>query len=185
MVNLEALIAYSALSDPDAFARLYAATRAQAWAICVRLLRQREPAEEAMQDAYLKIWHQAANYRPQLGDARGWLATIVRNTCLDHLRRRRRDEQHRVDDDPDGATPEAVDLRSPEALLEASASAGVEDCMERLELRQRDLLTESYVLGLSHSELAVRRNMPLGSVKTAIRRGLQALRDCLKAEAAW
>ena len=185
MVNLEALIAFSALSDRDAFSRLYAATRVQAWAICVRLLQQREAAEEAMQDAYIKIWHEAAHYRPQLGDARGWLATIVRNTCLDHLRRRRRDNQHRVDPGPDGAELEAIDLRSPEALLEASASASVEDCMGRLESRQRDLLTESYVLGLSHTELAARRSMPLGSVKTAIRRGLQALRNCLKAGAAW
>ncbi len=185
MVNLEALIAFSALSDREAFARLYAATRPHAWAICLRLLRQREAAEEAMQDAYIKIWHQAAHYRPQLGDARGWLATIVRNTCLDHLRRQRRDDRHRVDPDPEDAELEGIDPRSPEALLEVSASASLDDCMERLDLRQRDLLTESYVLGLSHTELAARRSMPLGSVKTAIRRGLQALRDCLKAGAAW
>ncbi|MGC9162409.1 MAG: sigma-70 family RNA polymerase sigma factor [Thiomonas sp.] len=182
MPDLQSLLAYTALADREAFAQLYAATRSRAWAICLRLLRDTAAAEEAMQDAYVKIWSQAASYRPHLGSAEAWLAALVRNTCLDRLRASRREAQYVVaapssdDDDPE----EIADHRTPEALLEAGLQGqAMEDCLGRLQPRQRDLLAAAYVMGQSHAEVARERAMPLGTVKTLIRRAVLLLRDCL------
>jgi len=181
MPDLQSLLAYTALSDRDAFSQLYAAMRSRAWAICLRLLRDTAAAEEAMQDAYVKIWSQAASYRPHLGSPEVWLAALVRNTCLDRLRANKREAQYLAparteDDDP----PEIADYRTPEALLEAGLQGQhVEDCLGQLQPRQRDLLAAAYVMGQSHAELAGERAVPLGTVKTLIRRAVLLLRDCL------
>ena len=182
MPDLQSLLAYTALADRDAFSQLYAATRSRAWAICLRLLRDTAAAEEAMQDAYVKIWSQAASYRPHLGSPEAWLSALVRNTCLDRLRAGKREAQYLVpmqtdaDDDP----PEIADHRTPEALLEAGLQGRqMEDCLGQLQPRQRDLLAATYVLGQSHAEVARERTLPLGTVKTLIRRAVLALRDCL------
>lgn len=182
MPDLQSLLAYTALSDRDAFSQLYAATRSRAWAICLRLLRDTAAAEEAMQDAYVKIWNQAAGYRPHLGSPEAWLSALVRNTCLDRLRASKREAQYFVpmqadeDDDP----PEIADHRTPEALLEAGLQGRqMEDCLGQLQPRQRELLAAAYVMGQTHAEVARERAMPLGTVKTLIRRAVLLLRDCL------
>ena len=179
MPDLEKLLAFTALGDREAFSRLYEATRRRAWAICLRLLRDSTQAEDAMQDAYVKIWHQAASYRPASGAAEAWLAAVVRNTCRARLRAQRRDLADSLDELPD-AVEYADPAPNPEQRLEASLAQGqVRRCFEQLQPRQRELLTESYVLGLSHSELSERFGMALGTVKTVIRRSVLALRDCL------
>ena len=178
--DLEKLLAYSALGDHQAFAAVYDATRRRGWAICLRLLQDRALAEDALQDAYVKVWHQAANYRPTQGAAEAWLATVVRNTCLDKLRALKRepvesmDAMHTPLDPVDGAP-------GPEQRLERSLSHGSLDrCFEQLKPQQRELLTHSYVMGLSHGELAARTGMALGTIKTIIRRAILALRACLE-----
>ena len=185
MPDLQSLLAYTALADREAFAQLYAATRSRAWAICLRLLRDTAAAEEAMQDAYVKIWSQAASYRPHLGSAEAWLSALVRNTCLDRLRASKREAQHVLAMQPQGDEGnddpvEIADHRTPEALLEAGLQGqAMEDCLGRLQPRQRDLLAAAYVMGQSHAEVARERAMPLGTVKTLIRRAVLLLRDCL------
>ena len=182
MPDLQSLLAYTALADRDAFSQLYAATQSRAWAICLRLLRDRSFAEEAMQDAYVKVWHQAASYRPALGSPEAWISALVRNTCLDRLRANKREAQYVVSlqgdeaDDP----PEIADDRTPEALLEARLQGQpMEDCLGQLQPRQRELLAAAYVMGQSHAEVARERALPLGTVKTLIRRAVLFLRDCL------
>lgn len=182
MPDLQSLLAYTALADRDAFGQLYAATQNRAWAICLRLLRDRSAAEEAMQDAYVKVWHQAASYRPSLGSPEAWLSALVRNTCLDRLRASKREAQYVVplQGENDDDLPEIPDHRTPEHLLEAGLQGRqMEDCMGQLQPRQRDLLAAAYVLGQSHAEVARERVMPLGTVKTLIRRAVLFLRDCL------
>ena len=182
MSDLSALLAYTALADQQAFAELYETTRAHSWAICRRMLGDEQLAEDAMQDAYVKIWHQAGSYRPQLGDAQAWLATVVRNACRDRLRALSREGAHLSDRaDALGDPPEVADHRTPEAVLDARMSGSVEDCFEQLAARQRDLLTAAYVMGQTHGELARERGLPLGTVKTLIRRAVLALRSCLGA----
>ncbi|MFZ5577813.1 MAG: sigma-70 family RNA polymerase sigma factor [Pseudomonadota bacterium] len=182
MPDLQSLLAYTALADRDAFGQLYAATQHRAWAICLRLLRDRPAAEEAMQDAYVKVWHQAGSYRPSLGSPEAWLSALVRNTCLDRLRASKREAQYVVpmQGDDENELSEIPDHRTPEHLLEAGLHGRqMEDCLGQLQPRQRDLLAAAYVLGQSHAEVARERAMPLGTVKTLIRRTVQFLRDCL------
>ncbi len=182
MPDLQSLLAYTALADRDAFSQLYAATRSRAWAICLRLLRDTAAAEEAMQDAYVKIWGQAASYRPHLGSPEAWLSALVRNTCLDRLRASKREAQFLVPMqlDADDNPPEIADHRTPEALLEAGFQGQhMEDCLGQLPPRQRDVLAAAYVLGQTHAEVARERALPLGTVKTLIRRAVLLLRDCL------
>ena len=179
MPDLEKLLAFTALGDRAAFAELYEATRRRAWGICLRLLREHDLAEDAMQDAYVKIWHQAGSYRPAVGNAEAWLAAVVRNTCLDRLRSRRRERSESLDE---LALAEHIAdaAPGPEQRMEASLSQGrLQQCFDALKAQQRELLTDSYVLGLSHAELSARRGMALGTVKTIIRRSVLALRDCL------
>ncbi len=182
MSDLNVLLAATALADRTAFSQLYVLTRQRSWAICLRLMRDTAAAEEAMQDAYVKIWNQAGQFRPGLGSAQAWLAAVVRNTCLDHLRDSQREAQHVLSMQSDDADelPEIADHRSPDALLEARVQGRhIEDCLEQLEPRQRDLLASAYILGQSHAEVARERAMPLGTVKTLIRRAVLMLRDCL------
>lgn len=180
MPDLEKLLAFTALGDRGAFAELYEATRRRAWAICLRLLRTTDLAEDAMQDAYVKIWHQAASYRPAAGAAEPWLAAIVRNTCLDRLRALRREQTRSLDDELEHVAEIADPAPDPQQRLEASMSQGrLQECFDALKMQQRELLTESYVLGLSHAELSAQRGMALGTVKTVIRRAVLALRECL------
>ena len=179
MPDLQRLLAFSALGDRDAFAQLYEATRRRAWAICLRLLRDPAQAEDAMQDAYVKVWHQARRYRPALGAAEAWLAAVVRNTCLDRIRASRRDPAESLDQLPEQAQPHDS-APGPEQRLQASLSQRrLQQCFDQLQPRQRELLSDSYILGLSHAELSARRGLALGTVKTLIRRSVLALRECL------
>jgi RNA polymerase sigma-70 factor (ECF subfamily) len=179
MPDLEKLLAYTALADQKAFAELYEATRRRGWAICLRLLRDPAQAEDALQDAYVKVWHQASSYRPEQGAAEAWLATVVRNTCLDKLRAKGREPVESIDAmevplDPADAAP------GPEQLLERSMSHGaLARCFDELKPQQRELLTHSYVMGMSHGELAKLTGTALGTIKTIIRRAIITLRECL------
>lgn len=179
MPDLEKLLAYTALADQQAFAALYQATRRRAWAICLRLLRDPSVAEDAMQDAYVKVWHQAASYRPAQGSAQAWLAAVVRNTCLDKLRALGREPVDSMDA-MDAPVDPADTAPGPEQVLERSMSHGtLERCFGALKPQQRELLTQTYVMGHSHRELASQSGIALGTIKTVIRRAVIALRECL------
>jgi RNA polymerase sigma-70 factor (ECF subfamily) len=180
------LIARVAVGDRGSFKALYQLTSPRLFAMCLRLLRVRELADEALQDAFIKIWNSAASYRPERGTALGWLARIVRNQCLDHLRNRRVETGQRVDlrsdDDADFLETLAdVDQKSPEELAEAaSENKRLGRCLQTLKPQQQELISVAYTEGLSHSELARRFTLPLGTVKTLIRRALLSLKVCLE-----
>ena len=180
------LMARVAVGDRNSFKALYQLTSPRLFAMCLRLLRARELAEDALQDAFIKIWNSAASYRPERGTALGWLARIVRNQCLDYLRNRRVETTHRVDPHGDGDedllnTLAAADQKSPERLAEAaSENERLARCLQALKSQQQELISVAYTEGLSHSELARRFTLPLGTVKTLIRRALLSLKVCLE-----
>jgi RNA polymerase sigma-70 factor (ECF subfamily) len=157
-------------------------TRSRCWAICLRLSRDGAQAEDAMQDAYVEVRHQAGSYRPHLGSPESWLATLVRNTCLDRLRPGRREAQHLIDLRTDDDPPEIADHRMPEALLEASMTVGgVDNCLEQMQPHQRDLLTVTYVMGQSHAEVSQERAMRLLDESPAFAAAVQRWRTKLDA----
>lgn len=165
--------------DQAAFAELYAATAARLYSVCWHILGRRDAAEEALQEAYIRIWHQAERYSPARGGVLSWMISIARYRAIDQIRRdgRRPD----VDSDTATAAPVADDAPGPgEATALHHDAEALEHCMKRLSDAQRQAIELAFLQGLNHQEVSARLDRPLGSVKSWIRRGLQALKRCLQ-----
>lgn len=173
------LLAAVALHDRAAFRRLYDATSAKLFGFALRVLHKEELAEEAVQDAFVAIWHAASGYQAHLASPLTWMVTIVRNKALDVRRRAQADGAGvRVElDDADGLADTAAGPYE-QAQLSRDARA-LAHCMDTLAGRQRQAIGMAYLHDLSHSDVAARLGLPIGTVKTWIRRGLERLRDCL------
>jgi len=175
--DLAALLAACARRDRDAFARLYRATSPKLFGVALRILKREDRAEEVLQDAYVNIWTHAGAYAAGLSAPMTWMTSIVRNRCLDQLRKPRAEVS---DAEGEIADATASDLEGPLALLERSSDArAIAACLKGLEPRQRQTIVLAYFDGLSHSELAAHLREPLGTVKTWVRRGLMRLKECL------
>ena len=170
----------TARGDQRAFQSLYAATSSQLYALLLRILRNPDRAQDALQDAYVKVWQKADTYAPDRGAPLTWLLSIARYRALDMLRRKR----------PEVAMPEEPDMVA--TLLEDQQSLSpseenenqqsldaIQVCLKSLQPQQRDSVLLAYYEGLTHQELAERMDAPLGTVKSWIRRGLMRLRECL------
>jgi RNA polymerase sigma-70 factor (ECF subfamily) len=183
--RLRRLLAACAGRDRTAFTRLYEATSAKLFGVALRILRREDWAEEVLQDCYVNIWNHAANYSPGLSAPMTWMTSIVRNRCLDRLRRP--NLETRIEEEEDGGNPvDAVPSEDPGPLDELSRSSdarALADCLTRLEARHRQAVMLAFFDGLSHSELAAHLRQPLGTVKTWVRRALMQLKTCLGTEA--
>lgn len=176
--RLGELLARSALSDQKAFAELYRLTSSHLYAVALRILRESGAAEEVLQESYVNIWHHAGSYVAAKSQPLTWLTSIVRNRCLDLMRRREVDTVTMDDEEP-GMMP-ADDRPNPMELLLAGADAlAVRACVEGLEAGQKQAIALAFYHGLSHSELARQLRQPLGTVKSWVRRGLERLKACL------
>jgi RNA polymerase sigma-70 factor (ECF subfamily) len=130
----------------------------------------------------VSIWHNAGRYAAELSQPQTWLASIVRNRCLDRLRRRDLDRVSLTRDDEEETEIELpADGASPIDLLIAGAeAASVRDCVQALEGGQKQAIALAFFQGLSHAELARALREPLGTVKSWVRRGLARLKQCLE-----
>jgi RNA polymerase sigma-70 factor (ECF subfamily) len=175
---LAALLAGCARREQAALSKLYELSSAKLFGVALRILRRDDWAEDVLQECYLRIWDHAADYRPGLGAPMTWMASIVRNRCLDWLRRPNfevADEDGAIADGTASAEP------GPLARLERSGeAAGIARCLQGLEPRQRQAILLAFYDGMSHSELAGHLREPLGTVKTWVRRGLMRLKACLE-----
>ncbi len=180
--RLEALLAGCARGSRAAFADLYRATSAVLFAVAIRLLKRSDRAEEVLHDCYLSIWNNAGAYSRTLSAPMTWMIAIVRNRCLDHLRRPV--VEMTLLPDEDGEDPlEEVASDAPSALERLCAAADAQSvarCLTRLTPEQRQAIALAFYEGLSRVELAERLGRPVGTVKTWIRRGLEQLRACLE-----
>ncbi|HEY8117733.1 MAG TPA: sigma-70 family RNA polymerase sigma factor [Methylophilaceae bacterium] len=175
--DLELLIARTGQGDRRAFESLYKATSAKLFGLCLRILVRRDLAEEALQDAFVNIWHHAAGYRPEKAAVMTWMATIVRNRCLDLLRAAPAEKQLGEDQSFDEWASE--DLGPMETAAADSEARVLVECMRQLAPLQRQAIALSYFHGLAHEQLAQQLTQPLGTIKTWIRRGLQVLKNCI------
>jgi RNA polymerase sigma-70 factor (ECF subfamily) len=166
--GLEHLLEQVAQGDMRAFRQLYDETAGRLMAVTLNLLRDRQAAEDAVQVAYLRIWRNAARYDPPRGTPMAWMAVIARNAALDLAQRRK----------PMGSleTEEIVEL-AVDAVEPPDARLG--HCLKKLPADQARAIVTMYTYGLSHSELAERLTVPLGTAKSWIRRGTQNLRECM------
>jgi RNA polymerase sigma-70 factor (ECF subfamily) len=175
--RLADLLSRAGLGDRPAFEELYNATRSKLFAVSLRIVRERQLAEEVLQDSFVSIWNHAADYAQARSAPTTWMTAIVRNRSLDVLRR----GAHEVSDVDEAMAAKMIDeSASPSQHLEdATDTHAVRQCLEELEAEQRQSIALAFYHGLSHSELAAHMRKPLGTVKTHIRRGLMRLRDCL------
>ena len=180
--EVASLLARTALADQAAFAELYRRTSPHLYAIAIRILREPAAAEEVLQEAYVSVWHHAGDYAAERSQPQTWLASIVRNRCLDRLRRRELDTVSLTRDDDDETDMDVpADTASPVDLLIAGAeAASVRDCVQSLEGGQKQAIALAFFQGLSHAELAQALREPLGTVKSWVRRGLARLKQCLE-----
>ena len=176
--TLEELLGAVAVQDRSAFAPLYEASSAKLFGVALRILRNRQQAEEVLQEVYIRIWRRAADYRPEKGTPMTWMITIARNRALD---RRRQQKPELPLDEADGyaeiADPEPSPLAQSIAGEQRRALAA---CLEKLGAEQRGCITLAYQEGYTHGELAARFDTPLGTVKSWIHRGLRQVKKCLE-----
>ena len=179
--QLIALLDRVALADESALKELYALTSSKLYGVAVRVVTNREWAEDVLQEAYLNIWKIAGTYQATLSPPMAWMGLLVRSRGLDFLRRRASDRADRVQElDEVISDTVAGDSPNPMDTTQASEQAwALHQCLSQLENKQREVVSLAYLRDLSHSELAEQLRLPLGTVKTWIRRGLDQLRGCM------
>jgi len=176
--RLMELLARTALADQKAFAELYQLSAPHLYAVALRILREAGAAEEVLQESFVNVWHHAGSYVAARSQPLTWLTSIVRNRCLDQLRRREV-ETVTMDDEEDGVSVAAEGPTPLEMLLSGADARAVKDCVEALDAGPKQAIALAFYQGLSHSELARHLKQPLGTVKSWVRRGLERLRACL------
>jgi RNA polymerase sigma-70 factor (ECF subfamily) len=170
-----ALIERVGARDAAAVGELYDRHSRVLYSLIVRILRDRSEAEEVLQDVFVSLWTRVHTYNPALGSPVAWLVRIARNRAIDRLRSsavRTRTVESLPHDVPPPDTPE-------DSLSLGEQQRAVNRALDALPSDQRALIEDAYFLGLTHAELAERHRLPLGTVKTRIRAGMQALRQLL------
>jgi RNA polymerase sigma-70 factor (ECF subfamily) len=166
-----ALLARIAARDPSAIATLYDRHSRMLYSLILRILRDRSESEDVLQDVFVRAWTKVETYNRDLGSPLAWLIRIARNRAIDRLRAR--DVRDRSAED----VPKPAEAASPEATAALSErQRAVWRALDVLTPDQRQLIECAYFRGLSQTELAAEFSLPLGTVKTRIRTGLQALR---------
>jgi RNA polymerase sigma-70 factor, ECF subfamily len=167
-----------AAGSAEALGRLYDRHAAAAFGLARRIVVQAEAAEEVVQDVFAQIWRDAARYERDRASVAGWIVMVTRTRAIDHLRARRaRPDLARGEDDrtlpalpSSGRNPEQVTISTEEAVIVKRALGELPDS-------QRELLDLAYYEGLTHTEIADRTGIPLGTVKTRLRAAMTTLRD--------
>ena len=162
--------------DPDALGALYDAHSRLLFGLILHILKNRDEAEEVLQEVFVQVWTRANTYQPSCGSPVGWLVGIARNRAIDRLRANT--VRSRFTD----STIEAGTLETPEHQPSfAEQRLAVRRALDALRGDQRELIEQAYFQGFTHAELAARCNLPLGTVKTRIRGAMQTLREHLEA----
>jgi RNA polymerase sigma-70 factor (ECF subfamily) len=175
--TLAPLMARIAQGDRAALRDLYAASSAKLFGVCLRILSDREEAEDVLQDVYVTIWRRADRFDPSRASVGAWISTIARNRAIDRLRARgplawaEPVEDLQIADEQPGV----------ESLLSAADDAArLAACLAELDERTRAVIRTAFFDGVTYEALARRMDTPLGTVKSWIRRGLARLKGCLE-----
>jgi RNA polymerase sigma-70 factor (ECF subfamily) len=172
------LIAQTAQGDQAALATLYDRTSPHVYGLVLKILDNREAAEEVTLDVYTQVWRQAHTYDETRGSPGGWLMTLARTRAIDRYRagtaeRGRMESLDAVEFlASDGETPE-------QDMTGQERRRYVQQALAVLTSEQREAIALAYFYGLSQSEISEKLNVPLGTVKTRMRLGMMKLRDAL------
>lgn len=174
--ELTPLLRAIASGDRVSLSALYERTSAKLYGIVLRLLRSEADAEEVLQEVFVSVWRNAGRFDEGRASPITWLCVLARNRAIDRLRRRQ------LNMAPIEQALE-VALDEPSALdrLEAAQETGrLRTCLEELDERPRAMIEAAFLDGATYSQLATREGVPLGTMKSWIRRGLQRLKGCLE-----
>ena len=171
--SLNDLLRDIAAGDRAAFERLYDATEAKLFGVCLRILKDKGPAEDALQETYINIWRRAGGYTPTKASAISWLSAIARNASIDLLRQRRADH-----DDIDSKDIVEESANPEQSAMAMSDARRLEDCLGELRPQHADFIRSAYFSGFTYEEMSERFETPVGTIKSAISRSLLRLRDC-------
>ncbi|OOY19564.1 RNA polymerase subunit sigma [Thioclava sp. DLFJ5-1] len=164
--------------DVGALERLVALEGGRMLGVAKRILGRTDLAEEALQEALVRIWRKAGQFSGNPGSAKGWVYTVLRSRCLNILRDGKR--LSLLSPEELGALQDAREQSVPEEGWQMLAgSSRLRDCLEALDPASRHSILLAHVGGFSHGEIAARQSVPLGTAKSWIRRGLASLRECL------
>jgi RNA polymerase sigma-70 factor (ECF subfamily) len=162
--------------DETAFAEFFSRYARPVYSLMVRQLGDGGWADDVVQEAFISVWRYARTYRPERGSVTGWLFTIARHAG--HEAARRRPPQW-LGDTPDQADPSPTPLDEAATNLDAFR---LHACIERLPLKEREVIELAYLKGLTQSEIAAELRLPLGTVKTRNRAALAHLAAILERE---
>ena len=178
-IALRGLISGIAGKEEAALSALYDATAGRVFALALRIMGQRNDAEEVTEDVYMQIWQRAGAYDPNRGKIMTWLYTICRSRAIDSLRRRNPAE---IPLSPEMSFEDADIAADPlDALCGLEEHSLVRAALEALSVSERQMLVLSYFKGFSHQEIADYTATPLGTVKTVLRRAMQLMKEQLMA----
>jgi RNA polymerase sigma factor (sigma-70 family) len=176
--QLAAALMRVATGDRAALRMVYQDTSAKLFGVCLRILNDRSEAEDLLQDVYVTVWRKAASFDPGRASPITWLVAIARNRAIDRLRSsavRRRMEPIEAAD-----TVSDPELPAIERIERAQQHQRLVHCLEELDSRHSAAIRAAFLDGATYEELAKRMSVPLGTVKSWIRRGLLKLRTCLE-----
>lgn len=174
--SLESLLQATSLGNHAAFRALYDATAPKLLGVVLRITRDRQMAEEVLQETFVKIWRNAERFSPEAGRPMAWLAAIARNRAIDRIRSEKAERAHASDDEPELerlVAPGTGDPIMQEALRK---------CLSQLEEEARKCVVLAYCSGFSREELAERFGRPVGTIKTLLHRSVRLLKACLESE---
>ncbi|WP_416897742.1 MAG: sigma-70 family RNA polymerase sigma factor [Minwuia sp.] len=174
--DLAELLEQLGRGDESALKTLYDRTSAKLFGVISGVVGPGTDAEDTLQEVYLKIWRQAHRYDRFRARPMTWMIVIARNAAIDRLRSAGR---RPVTDTMDGVDPPDTDPGAFERLALSEEAARLRNCVEELGTEQAKCIRLAYVDGYSHAELAEKLDIPLGTIKSWIRRSLARLKECL------
>jgi len=172
-------IARTAAGDAVGFREVYHLTYTKLLSACLLICGERQAAEDTLHEVYLSVWNKAGSYDPTRGSPMNWLMTIARSRSLDWLRYRKTRTYVSIDD-----APPVVDISptADEVMIAAIDAEQLHRCLHGLDDRYRAAITSAFFEDMTHSEIAARYAVPLGTIKGWIRRGMATVRAKMELE---
>ncbi len=174
------LLSRIAAQDRSALAEFYDQTAPGLFAFALRMLGNRQDAEEVIQDVFVQVWTKARTFNPALGLAFSWVVGIARNRCIDRLRARQRRARAAAELERDVQVEEAANRTADEKITTHDELGALRSAMGSLPADQRQAIEMAFFGGLSHQEVAQALHQPLGTIKARIRRGMLKLRQSVQ-----
>ncbi|MBY6092380.1 MULTISPECIES: sigma-70 family RNA polymerase sigma factor [Rhodobacterales] len=172
-----------AQGERAALRNLYSEAGPKLFGVCIRMLKDRAEAEDALQEILVKLWSKAHQFDPRRGRSTAWAVTIARNHCLDRLRARTAALQREATGSNERAMLEVADTGpGPETLVEMKDEARrISDCLATLEADRATAIRSAYLDGHSYDAIARALGIPVNTLRSWLHRGLRKLKECMDA----